>query len=276
MKTVVVTGLGTMGLACARRMGVGRRLLLVDIDRRTVEAATALFAEDGYDVVPCVLDLGDPASIRDLVAATAAAGPLETLVHTAAISQAQAATAEQIFEVNLVGTARLLDDFEPLLTRGAVGVVIASMGAQFIQVSPEAERAFALAPISELMAAAQSVPGHDDKSHAYLVAKRGNQLRVEARALAWAERGARLLSISPGLISTAQGRLELKEHPLVATVLEESPVPRIGTPEDIAALVEWVSSPVASYLTGTDLRTDGGIVAALRWGRLGRRLAGGE
>lgn len=268
-EVVVVTGLGTMGLACARRLGSGRRLVITDVDGRRVEEAAASLRDDGLDVVSCVLDLGDPAAPQALADAVAGAGVLKTLVHTAAISQAQAPSAEKIFEVNMVGTARLLEAFLPLAGPGTVGVVIASMGAQFVQLTPEVERAFALAPLDALMGAVRTVPAWDDKSNAYLVAKRGNQVRVEVQSLAWAGRGARLVTISPGLTSTAQGRLELKEHPQVAAVLAGTPMQRIGTPDDIASAVEWVSGPSASFITGIDLRVDGGTIAALRWGQLG-------
>lgn len=104
-----------------------------------------------------------------------------------------------------------------------------------------------------------------DANRAYLVAKRGNQVRVEAQALHWAKRGARLISISPGVISTAQGRQEIREQPEVARLVQENPMRRIGTPDDIASAVEWLTGPAASYITGVDLRIDGGTIAALRW-----------
>lgn len=268
-EVVVVTGLGTMGLACARRLGSGRRLVITDVDPGRVEASAASLRDDGFDVLPLVLDLGDPSAPQGLVEATLAAGPLKTLVHTAAISQAQAPSADMIYQVNLVGTARLIEAFLPLAGPATVGVVIASMGAQFVALSPEVEQAFGQAPLDALIAATRAVPAWDDKSNAYLVAKRGNQLRVEFQSLAWARQGARLVTISPGLTSTAQGRLELKEHPQVAAVLAGTPLQRIGTPDDIASAVEWIAGPAASFVTGIDLRVDGGTVAALRWGQLG-------
>jgi NAD(P)-dependent dehydrogenase (short-subunit alcohol dehydrogenase family) len=269
-----VTGLGTMGPACARRLGSGRCLVITDVDARRTDDAAASLREDGFDVVALVLDLGATAAPQELLKAVAAAGRLRTLVHTAAISQAQAPTAERIYAVNLVGTARMIEAFQPIANPGTVGVIIASVGAQFVTIAPEVERALALAPVDELLAAIRRVPGHDDKSNAYLVARRGNQLRVERASLAWAARGARLVSISPGLISTAQGRLELREHPQVAAVLAGTPMQRIGTPDDIAGIVEWVTGPAASFVTGTDLRIDGGTIAALRWGQLGKQLSG--
>jgi NAD(P)-dependent dehydrogenase (short-subunit alcohol dehydrogenase family) len=273
-EVVVVTGLGSMGLACARRLGSGRCLVITDVDARRTDDAAASLRDDGFDVVALALDLGDTAAPHELVTAVATAGQLRALVHTAAISQAQAPTAERIYAVNLVGTARMIEAFQPIANPGTVGVIIASMGAQFVQIAPEVERALALAPVDELLAATRRVPGHDDKSNAYLVAKRGNQLRVERESLAWAARGARLVSISPGLVSTAQGRLELREHPQVAAVLAGTPMRRIGTPDDIAGIVEWVTGRAASFVTGTDLRIDGGTIAALHWGQLGKQLAG--
>jgi len=154
---------------------------------------------------------------------------------------------EHILSVNLVGTARLLDVLQARVGFGCVGIVIASMGAEFVHVPADAERQLALGPVNELAAVCRQLWEFDNPDQAYLRAKRGNQLRVEAEALRWAERGARLLSISLGLTSTAQGRLELKTHPQVIKVLEGTPLQGIGTPEDIAAAVEWRRHPLRVF-----------------------------
>lgn len=262
---VVVTGMGAMGLACARRIGSGMRLVLVDNDDARIDAAVAALSDDGYDVLSCKLDLADPAAIAALATTVTAQGQLRVLVHTAAVSQSLAASAHVIYAVNLSGTARLLDAMLALAGPSTVGVVIASMGAQFVTLAPEVERLLALAPVGQLEAVVTEVPDFDSKNKAYLIAKRGNQLRVEAQSLEWAKRGARLVSVSPGVISTAQGRLEMRAHAEVEALVRDSPAGRIGTPDDIAAIVEWLVGPHASYVTGVDIRADGGTIAAQRW-----------
>ncbi|MES3021838.1 MAG: SDR family oxidoreductase [Pseudomonadota bacterium] len=262
---IVVTGMGAMGLACARAVGSGVQLLLADNDEARLNDAAAALAREGYHVHASLLDLGAPHAAAALAKRAASLGPLRALVHTAAISQSQAPDAARIYAVNLVGTARLLDAMGQIAEAGSVGVVIASMGAQFVAVAPEVERELALVPSEDLARAVQAVPGWDDKNLAYLVAKRGNQLRVEAASLRWAERGARLVSVSPGVISTAQGLQELREHPAVAKIVTDCPAGRIGTPQDIAAAVAWLMGPAASFITGIDLRVDGGTIAHQRW-----------
>lgn len=271
-EVVVVTGLGGMGLACARRLGNGRRMIFADIDARRVEAAILAFKACGFDVSGHVMDLADPAAARELAGIAAAAGDFKILMHTAGVSQTQVNDAGEIYRLNLLGCTRLIDVFGEQARAGSVGVVIASMGAQFVRLTQDAEQVFATGPVEALMDTVHSVPNYDDRNKAYLIAKRANQVRVEYQSLAWAERGARLVTISPGLISTEMGLRELAENPPVAVILAGTPMQRIGTPEDIANVVEWVTGPAASYVTGTDLRVDGGTIAALRWGVLGREM----
>ncbi|MES2025592.1 MAG: SDR family oxidoreductase [Pseudomonadota bacterium] len=266
MKNIIlITGMGAMGLACARTLGSGHHLLLADNDASRIDHAIQDLTEEGYDVSGCRLDLGQAESAHALADEIRKRGQLKAMVHTAAISQSQAPMAERIYDVNLVGTATLIEVMQKLAGPGTVGVVIASMGAQFISIPAEVERRLALAPLNELKDAICGLPGYDDKNMAYLIAKRGNQLRVEAESLTWATTGARLISISPGVISTAQGRQEMREHPEVAKIVNNCPAQRIGTPQDIANAVDWLISRHASFITGIDLRVDGGTIASQRW-----------
>ena len=262
---VIVTGMGAMGVACARRLGSGRQLLLADNDQSRLDHARNLLHEQGFAVDGLCLDLADSQAMVELDGyLQARRAPLRYLMHTAAVSPTMA-SARRIYQVNLEGSARLLDALLPNAAPGAVGVVIASMGAQFVEVPGDIEAQLATCPADELTSRAMAWDTSGDSNRAYLVAKRGNQLRVEAQSLRWAERGARLLTISPGIISTDQGRQEVREQPEVARLVDENPLRRIGTPDDIAAAVEWLVGPAASFITGTDLRVDGGTIAALRW-----------
>ncbi|MBP1686955.1 MAG: family oxidoreductase [Deltaproteobacteria bacterium] len=262
MDIIVITGIGGMGLACARRIGGGHRLLVADFKADQLEVATAALAAEGYDVVPQVMDVADAKSVAALAAAAQKAGRLRALVHTAGLSPSMA-SAERIYAVDLIGTALVLDAFLPLAVDGTVAVMIASMAGHLAPVPPERERVLATATTVQL---ADFINGRhaDDPAQAYGISKRGNQLRVEAAAAVWAARGARVVSISPGIIATPMGRLELQD-PRTAQLRTISRLHRLGTPDDIAAAVEWLISPAASFVNGTDLLIDGGVVATMRW-----------
>ncbi|WP_028079087.1 SDR family oxidoreductase [Solimonas soli] len=260
MELVVIIGVGGMGLACARRLGAGHRLLLADCDTARLQSAADELGADGFDVRTSVMDVSDRDSVATLARAARDCGSLHTLVLTAGVSPLMA-DSRRIYEVDLLGTALVLDAFVEVARAGSAAVVIASMAASYLPLAAELERALASVPAAQLL---DTVAGlhHDAPQLAYCLAKRGTQLRVQAAALPWAARGARVVSVSPGLVATPMGRLE-QSNADVAAVLAACPLRRIGTAEDIAAAVQWLASPAASYVTGTDLRIDGGSVAAL-------------
>ncbi|EEA02633.1 short-chain dehydrogenase/reductase SDR [Burkholderia sp. H160] len=260
---VVVVGVGGMGLACARRIGAGQRLLLADFDASALESAASVLTNSGYDVRTIVVDVAHPWSVENLASLASSMGELRALVHTAGLSPTMAEPA-RIFAVDLVGTALVIDAFLPLARPGSVAVVIASMAPQLVATPVELERSLATARTDELL----DVIGElhkDDPYGAYAVSKRGNQLRVEAAVSAWGERGARIVSISPGLIHTGMGVKEENASDQVVALREATPMGRVGTPEDIAAAVDWLIGPAASFITGIDLRIDGGVVSAVRY-----------
>jgi len=262
MDVIVITGIGGMGLACARRIGSGHRLVLADCNASLLETAATALAADGYDVIARVMDVADAAAVAALASTAGSAGRLRALVHTAGLSPAMA-TAERIYAVNLLGTAYVLDAFLPLALENTVAVMIASMAGHLFPHPPELDYRLATTPTDQLLDFIRERHA-DDPAQAYSVAKRGNHVRVEAAAPDWAARGARVVSISPGLIATPMGRLELQD-PRTAGLRAVSGVRRLGTPDDIATAVEWLISPAASYITGTDLRVDGGVTAAMHW-----------
>jgi NAD(P)-dependent dehydrogenase (short-subunit alcohol dehydrogenase family) len=261
MDVIVITGIGGMGLACARRIGTGHRLVLADFNADQLAAGAAL-AADGYEVLPQVMDVADPDSVAALAGAVQQAGRLRALLHTAGLSPSMA-SAERIYAVDLLGTALVLDAFLPLAVDGTVAVMIASMAGQLAPLPPELERRLATVPTDQLADFIKERHA-DEPGQAYGIAKRGNQLRVQAAAADWSARGARVVSLSPGITATPMGRLELQD-PRTAQLRTMSRVHRLGTPDDIAAAVEWLISPAASFINGTDLLIDGGAVATMRW-----------
>lgn len=264
---VAIIGAGGMGVACARRLGPGARLLIADSSASGVDRASQQLQRDGFDVEQMVVDVVDAATVQRCADRAGAMGPIAAVVHTAGLSPTMA-TADRILEVDLLGTANVIDAFEVVVGRGTVGVCVASMAGSLTTLDPDLERTFATAPTASLMAAATALD-ITDPATAYGYAKRANQLRVEAAASRWGRVGARIVSVSPGIISTGMGHQELASETfggVMRSMVADSPVHRIGTADDVAAAIEWLCGPHASFITGVDLRLDGGVTAAMRWG----------
>ena len=263
-EVVVVIGVGGMGQAAVRRLGSGRELVLADVSEHQLARVADVLTGDGYAVQTVRTDVSKADDVVELARAAAQVGPIRTVVHTAGVSPVQA-TPQQIIAVDVIGTAHVLDAFEPHVRPGTVAVCIASMAGRLAQLPAETERLLATTPTEALAALAVLDPSTMDPGSAYVIAKRANQLRVEAASVAWGRRGGRVVSISPGIIATPQGAEELAgpSGDAMRGMIEMSACRRLGTPDDIAAAAEFLASPAASFITGTDLLVDGGIVAAL-------------
>jgi len=268
---LVVIGVGGMGRSIARRLGPGKTLLLADFDADSLGATTAALRGDGFDVHARVVDVSDAASVAALAQAADDLGPVVQVAHTAGLSPVQAPV-DAILAVDLLGVALVLDAFGEVIAPSGAGVVIASMAGQMSRpLDAEQEAALALTPAEELLAlpflVGDAVP---DPGTAYGVAKRGNQVRVAAASTAWGAKGARINTISPGIIATPMGQAELAgaAGDSMRAMVEASGTGRLGTPEDITAAAAFLLGPEAGFVTGSDLLVDGGVVAAVRSGRL--------
>ncbi|MGA8724223.1 MAG: SDR family oxidoreductase [Acidimicrobiales bacterium] len=253
-----------MGRAVARRLGTGRSIVLADAsDQQLQDAAEALRA-DGFDVQPVSVDVASEHEVTALARVASDLGSLCSLVHTAGVSPVQA-TPRQIVDVDVIGTARILDAFEPLAEPGTVAVCIASMAGTMTTLPPDALEQLAVTPTDQLHSLPLLDPAEMNSGVAYGLAKRANQARVQAASVAWGRRGGRVVSVSPGVIHTPMGRAELAGPfgEAMRDMIERSGTHRVGTPDDIAAAVEFLCSPAASFITGTDLLVDGGVVAAV-------------
>lgn len=266
-EVAVVIGVRGFGLPCARRLGKGRRLLLGDVDDKTLASNTELLKREGYEVTGRRFDICDKAAIAACADTASGMGKLQNLVLTAGLSP-RMASAERIFEVNMLGTIDVLETFLPLVEKGTVGVMIASNAAYFAPLSAELERLMAMGEPEELMAKVREVEGADTGLGAYWLSKRANQLRVQAAAPIWGKRGGRIISVSPGIMSTEMAQFERESGTSIDATAAATSLGRIGNPDEIAAAIEWLSSPEAGYITGTDLLIDGGFIAAYRWGNL--------
>jgi len=270
MSVLVVVGVGGMGEAIARRSGSGQTVVLADFNEETLERVAASLRGDGFDVHTRVTDVSDAAAVAALASFAASLGPVTAVAHTAGLSPTQAPTAA-ILSVDLLGVAISLDEFAKVIAPGGAGVVIASMAGSFGigRYPAEMEGALALTPTDQLLSLPFLQEGAvPNPGVAYSLAKRANQVRVQAASKAWGQRGARINSISPGVISTPMGQQELagESGASMRAMVEGSGTARLGTPNDIANATAFLLSPEASFITGTDLLVDGGTVAGVRSG----------
>ncbi|MFF9778816.1 SDR family oxidoreductase [Streptomyces sp. NPDC013978] len=264
-EVVVVTGAGGMGVAVARRIGSGRTVLLADASRGQLDHVVGALNDEGYTARGVLTDVSDRRSVDALAAEAADAGRPAVVVHTAGVSAVQA-TAETILAVNLLGTAHVIDAFEGVAEPGTAMVCVSSMAGHVASLGPEDETALATAPAAELLDIGAVKAVGDSAARAYVVSKRANQLRVEAAALAWSRRGARINSVSPGVVATAMAKAEADgpSGTRMLAMVEASGAGRTGTPAEIADAVAFLIGPEARYITGTDLLVDGGQAAWMR------------
>lgn len=271
MTTVgIATGAGRgMGLACARRLVDQVDVaLLVDRDEATVTAAAAeLAGSSGRAVEPFTLDVTDRAGLERLAAHVAERGTLRAVAHAAGISPTMADW-RRIFDVDLVATARLVEALRPTATDGTAFVCFASM-APLIGISepPAAADAALDDPLADdLLERVHDALGAtvEDPGIAYSWAKRGVHRFVQAEAVRLGAVGARICSVSPGLIDTPQGQQEREAHTSIDAMAARTPLGRFGHADEVAAVVGFLLSDDASFVTGIDVLVDGGVVAALR------------
>ncbi|MFB9308032.1 NAD(P)-dependent dehydrogenase (short-subunit alcohol dehydrogenase family) [Agromyces hippuratus] len=269
---LVVIGVGGMGEAIARREGTGRTVVLADFSEAALDRVGGALRGDGFEVVTRVVDVSSRGSVAELADAASVLGRVTQVVHTAGLSPVQA-TRDAILAVDLLGTAHVLDEFERVIAPGGAGLVIASMAGHFLPpLPPEVSHALATTPSDELLAL-PVLASIAEPASAYSFAKHANHLRVRAASAGWGAKGARVNSISPGVISTPMGQQELagESGAQMRAMIDASGTGRVGTPYDIADAAAFLLGPDASFVTGTDLLVDGGVVAAVSTGRLDLR-----
>jgi NAD(P)-dependent dehydrogenase (short-subunit alcohol dehydrogenase family) len=253
---VVIGAASGMGAATAALLAPKGRLLLADRNRSALEEVASRI---GGDVETWACDLTVAGEVEALAEAT---GALGSLVITAGLSPSMD-TGTAIYEVNLRGVERAVQAFEPTLGEGSAAVVLSSMAAHLM--TPDAGiDAILDDPAADDFYDRLTMAGldPDQPQFAYALSKRGVVRLVRRHAVSWGRRGARILSLSPGIVDTGMGRLEAANEPAMATMVETSALARMAAPEEIARVASFLVSEDASFMTGTDVLVDGGCVAA--------------
>lgn len=269
-RKVLITGAaGGMGRACARLFGATDDLVLTDVTAASLDAFADDLRRDGFTVVAAIAgDMLDAGHLARLAGELAGGAPF-AVVHTAGLSPALAGW-EAIMKVNLVASELLMDALEPVLSPGTVVVPISSMAGHLFPAMPELDALLANPLDAGFMAGIGGaidamLGGHDEAKGgvSYSLSKRGVHLLTSRRAIAWGPRGVRVASISPGVIHTPMGLKENETTPGALDTMKAAPLGRIGTAMEIAMAARFLCGEEAGYITGTDLRVDGGSTAAL-------------
>ena len=273
-EVTVLIGAGQIGQAIARRVSAGKQVVLADLHRANADAAAEVLADAGFDIDTATVDVSSRDSVYALVRSTAASGDITGVIHAAGVSPSQAPP-EAILAVDLYGTAVVLEEFGNVIASGGAGVVIASQsGHRLGALTPEQDKALATTPAEELLALPMLQPDQvADTLHAYQLAKRGNSLRVMAESVRWAKRGARLNTISPGIIITPLAKDELTgpRGEGYRRMIEQSPVGRAGTPDEVGSVGALLMGSDGAFITGSDFLMDGGVTASYFFGDLAPR-----
>ena len=262
--SVVTGGSGGMGKACARLLVKQGAVIIADVKEREIEAAAAELRGGGGEVTAAICDVSSAASVAALAQKAAAAGQVQALVHTAGLSPTMA-DGPRIMNVNLVGSALIEQAFLPLMAPGGGAVLIASMAGHTAQHGASCFSVLEDPLKPDLAGRLEAVTGVGaiDPGASYGLSKQGVIQLCQRVVSAWARRGARINSISPGLIDTNMGRLEAAHQEMMAVMLQKTPAGRWGTAEEIAQVAVFLCSEQASFVTGIDILVDGGMTNAL-------------
>lgn len=272
MKDVMIlTGAGQIGMAIARRMGIDKKIIVADRSIANANVVTKTLVEAGFDAIPFEMDLSSRDSILALIQEAQKFGEIEMLINAAGVSPSQAPI-EVVLKVDLYGTAVLLEEVGKVIKRGGVGVTISSQsGHRMPALGAIIDEQMATTPTEQLLSLEVCNPKNvRDSLHAYQLAKRCNVKRVMAEAVKWGERGARINSISPGIVVTPLAIDEFNgpRGDFYKNMFAKSPAGRPGTADEVANVAELLMSSKGAYITGSDILIDGGATASYFYGPL--------
>ncbi len=270
-EVMIVTGAGQIGMAIARRMGAGMKIVLGDKKAENAQAIAKIMNEAGFNVVPVEMDLSNRDSIRAMIAEAQRYGDIKMLVNAAGVSPSQAPI-EAILNVDLYGTAVLLEEVGNVIAPGGVGVTISSQsGWRMPALAAEQDAQLATTPTEELLKLEFLQPENiKDTLHAYQMAKRCNEKRVMAQSVEWGKRGARLNAIAPGIIVTPLALDEFNgpRGDFYKNMFAKCPAGCPGTADEVANVAELLMSEKGAFITGSTFLMDGGATASYYYGPL--------
>ncbi len=270
-EVMILTGAGQIGMAIARRMGYGKKIVIGDKKPENAQAIAKIMSDAGFDTEAVEMDLSSRESIQNLIAKSREYGDITMLVNAAGVSPSQAPI-EAILKVDLYGTAVLLEEVGKVIKEGGVGVTISSQsGHRMPALTPEEDEQLACTPTEELLKLDILQPEHiRDTLHAYQMAKRCNEKRVMAESVKWGEKGARINSISPGIIVTplAMDEFNGPRGDFYKNMFAKCPAGRPGTADEVANVAELLMSDKGAFITGADFLIDGGATASYFYGPL--------
>lgn len=268
---ILLTGAGQIGLAIARRMGHGKKIVVSDKNINNAQTVTKIMTEAGFDAVAVEADIFSRKSILNMIAAAQKYGEIAMLINAAGVSPSQASV-ETILKVDLYGTAVLLEEVGKVIKAGGTGVTISSQsGHRMAALGAETDEQLAVTPAEELLQLEVLKPANiKDTLHAYQMAKRCNVKRVMAEAIKWGVKGARINSISPGIIVTPLALDEFNgpRGEFYKNMFAKCPAGRPGTADEVANVAELLLSQQGAFITGADFLIDGGATAAYFYGPL--------
>lgn len=268
---MLLTGAGQIGMAIARRMGYGMKIIIGDKRLENAETIADIMNKVGFDAVPVAMDLSSRDSIKEMIAEAKKIGEIKMLVNAAGVSPSQASI-ETILKVDLYGTAVLLEEVGKVIAEGGVGVTISSQsGHRMPALTPEQDRLLAMTPADNILSLEMLQPENiKDTLHAYQMAKRCNVKRVMAESVKWGKRGARINSISPGIIVTPLAIDEFNgpRGDFYKNMFAKCPAGRPGTADEVANVAELLMRPQGAFITGADFLVDGGATASYFYGPL--------
>ena len=272
MKNVMILcGAGQIGMAIARRMGYGMKIIIGDKKYENAKAVADIMTAAGFDVTAVTMDLSERVSIQSMITEAQKFGSIKMLINAAGVSPSQAPI-EAILKVDLYGTAVLLEEVGKVIAEGGVGITISSQsGHRMAQLSAKQDELLAITPAEELLSLDMLQPANiHDTLHAYQLAKRCNEKRVMAEAVKWGKRGARINSISPGIVVTPLAIDEFNgpRGDFYKNMFANCPAGRPGTADEIANAAELLMSDKGSFITGADFLIDGGATASYFYGPL--------
>lgn len=270
-EVMLLAGAGQIGMAIARRLGYGMKVIVGDKRKANADAIAKTLIEAGFDAVPVEMDMSSRSSILNFIAEAQRYGDISKFINAAGVSPSQASI-ETILRVDLYGTAVLLEEVGKVIKHGGTGVTISSQsGHRMPALTPDEDRLLATTPVDQLLSLDVLQPQNiRDTLHAYQMAKRCNVKRVMAEAVKWGERGARINSISPGIIVTPLAIDEFNgpRGDFYKNMFTKCPAGRPGTADEVANVAELLMGECGAFITGSDFLIDGGATASYFYGPL--------